>query len=186
MAGTYQMALQEGRSSGKAGKIIPQQAGPGAPIQYKFVPNEGTGGTGGFNYSDLIADFQKREEDALAANRAAEAEIRGTYGGIIGQYEEGGAFREAMLDEIELTKGKEVGAATQANISGGLFGSTVQGSAATIAENRASRSRVKLEDMLQTRTNEAKLGLASFVERIDRPYPDYNLLVQAMIAQGKA
>ncbi|MBE3036947.1 MAG: hypothetical protein IMZ70_07715, partial [Candidatus Atribacteria bacterium] len=34
------------------------------------------------------------------------------------------------------------------------------------------------------RTNEAKLGLAGFSERIETPYPDYNTLMQAMIAQG--
>ena len=51
------------------------------------------------------------------------------------------------------------------------------------AEADASMNRLKLEDMLLERTNQAKMGLSGFVERIDNPYPDPSMLQQAMIAQ---
>lgn len=182
---SYQMALADAQRSGQPGKVVPT-GGRGGKVSYKFVP------TGGGSYSPagtatkLQADFERREAEAQRRNQSAEAEIRGTYQSLIDQYKSGGAFKEAGLAEIEQAKTTEIGVGTQANISGGLFGTTVQGAMATQAENRASRSRIKLEDILQQRTNEARLGLANFVERIDRPYPDYNMLMQAMIAQNKA
>lgn len=188
MAGSYLAALEAAKKSGQAGRVVPY-GGTGQGIKYKFVPNKGKlwYEAGGSNvYSDLIADFQRREEEARQRNVAAESEVRGIHEGIVSQYEQGGAFRQAALDEIELGKQKALGAGTQANISGGLFGTTVQGALSTNVENQASRERVKLEDMLQQRVNTAKLGLSEFVERIQRPYPDYNLLVQAMIAKGQA
>ena len=132
--------------------------------------------------SSLYADMQKREAGALAANKAREAEIRGIYGEIIGQGQ--GAARTAGLAEIEKGKTQAVGAGTQQMISSGLYGTTTAASLPVQAENQASLSRLKLEDMLTQRTTQAKLGLAGFAERIETPYPDYNMLMQAMIAQA--
>ena len=167
-----------------------QQNGPGAPITYKFVSSGGSGGGGGggssgggLDYASLLADFQKRETGALAANKAGETEIRGTYDELIGQGQ--GAARSAGLAEIELGKTRAVGAGTQQMISSGLYGTTTAASIPVQAENQAALGRVKLEDMLQQRTNELKLGKAGFVERIENPYPDYSMLMNAMIAQGK-
>lgn len=129
----------------------------------------------------LVSDYQKRETGAREANLAREKEIRGIY---IGQYETGGAARTAGLADIEQTKTRAIGAGTQQMISSGMYGTTTAASIPVQAENQASLSRLKLEDMLTQRTNQAKLGLAGFVERIETPYPDYNMLMQAMIAQG--
>jgi len=136
----------------------------------------------GFNLSSLYQDFQKREAGALEANKKREAEIRGIYGDIIGQGQ--GAARTAGLAEIERGKTQAVGAGTQQMISSGLYGTTTAASLPVQAENQASLSRLKLEDMLRERTNTAKLGLAGFSERIETPYPDYGMLMQAMAAQG--
>ena len=133
---------------------------------------------------NLYQQYQQRETTAGAANIAREQEIRGIYGGIIGQYEKGGAARTAGLADIEKTKTRAIGAGTQQMISSGLYGTTTAASIPVQAENQASLSRLKLEDILQQRTTQAKLGLAGFVERIENPYPDYNMLMQAMIAQG--
>jgi hypothetical protein len=137
--------------------------------------------TGQDDYSSLLADFQAREAGALEANKAREAEIRGIYGDIIGQ--QSGAFREAGLADIEEAKTRAVGAGTQQMISSGLYGTTTAASLPIQAEAQAQRSRLKLEDIIQQRTTEAKLGLAGFSERIETPYPDYNLLLQSMIAK---
>jgi hypothetical protein len=134
------------------------------------------------NYAALVADFQKREESARAANIKRETEIRGIYADIIGQGQ--GAARTAGLADIERTKTQAVGAGTQQMISSGLFGTTTAASIPVQAEQTAGFQRLKLEDMLQQRTNVAKLGLAGFAERIETPYPDYSMLMQAYIAQG--
>jgi len=128
--------------------------------------------------------YEKREADALAANKKREAEIRSIYGEIIGQGQ--GAARTAGLAEIEQGKTQAVGAGTQQMISSGLYGTTTAASLPVQAENQASLSRLKLEDMLRERTNTAKLGLAGFSERIETPYPDYSALMQAYAAQSSA
>lgn len=132
--------------------------------------------------SNLQTQFEKREAGALAANKARETEIRGIYGDIIGQGQ--GAARTAGLAEIEQAKTRAVGAGTQQMISSGLYGTTTAASIPVQAEQTAGFQRLKLEDMLQQRTNQAKLGLAGFAERIETPYPDYNMLMNAMIAKG--
>lgn len=132
----------------------------------------------------LLQDFQKREADARAANKARELEIRKTYENIIAQYEEGGAFKASGLADIERTKTRAIGAGTQQMISSGLFGTTTAASIPVQAEQTAGLQRLKLEDILEQRVTEAKLGQASFVERIEEPYPDYQLLRDAYVAQA--
>ena len=139
---------------------------------------------GGIDYTSFLADFQKRETGAREDNLARETEIRGTYDQLIGQDQ--GVARTAGLADIERGKTQAIGAGTQQLISSGLYGTTTAASIPVQAENQASLSRLKLEDTLQQRTNQLKLGKAGFVERIEQPYPDYSLLVNAMIAQGKA
>ena len=181
----YQYALQQAQRWGAGSRVVPQ-GGTNTGISYKAVPPPGGigggGAGGGFDYTSLLADFEKREKAARKANIAREQEIRRTYGDIIGQGQ--GAARTAGLAEIERGKTQAIGAGTQQMISSGLYGTTTAASIPVQAEGQASLSRLKLEDMLQQRTNQAKLGLAGFVERIETPYPDYNMLLQASIAQG--
>lgn len=136
------------------------------------------------NYESILADFEKREKRAREANVRREREIRGTYADIISRREEGGAFKLAGLADIERTKTQAIGAGTQQMISSGLFGTTTAASIPVQAEQAAGVQRLKLEDILEQRTTEAKLGLAGFVERIEDPYPDYSMLMQAYIAQA--
>jgi len=137
------------------------------------------------NLASLYQDFLKRETGAREANIAREKEIRGIYEQEIAQYQEGGAFRQAGLADIERAKTRAVGAGTQQMISSGLYGTTTAASIPVQAEAQAGQARLKLEDILQQRVTEAKKGLAGFVERIETPYPDYSMLMQAMIAQGQ-
>jgi len=133
-------------------------------------------------YQDIIDSYTKREAGALAANKARETEIRGIYADIIGQGQ--GAALTAGLAEIEQGKTQAIGAGTQQMISSGLYGTTTAASIPVQAEQTAGLQRLKLEDILQQRTTQAKLGLAGFAERIETPYPDYSMLMQAYIAQG--
>ena len=147
---------------------------PTQPVGYSGGPN--------INYGALYRNFQEREKGAREANLARESEIRGTYDQLIDQGQE--AFRTAGLADIERGKTQAVGAGTQQMISSGLYGTTTAASIPVQAENQASLSRLKLEDIIQQRQNELKLGKAGFVERIEQPYPDYSMLMNAMIAAG--
>ena len=142
------------------------------------------GGVGG-DYASLLQGFEEREAGTLASQRAREKEIRDIYGEEIAQYQEGGAFKQAGLADIEQAKTRAIGAGTQQMISSGLYGTTTAASIPVQAEAQAGQARLKLEDILQQRTTEAKRGLAGFVERIQEPYPDYSQLLQASAAQAQ-
>jgi len=135
-------------------------------------------------YQSITEDFQRREKQAREANIKREREIRNIYGTIISQYETGGAFKVAGLADIERTKTRAVGAGTQQMISSGLYGTTTAAAIPVQAEAQAGYARLKLEDILQQRTTEAQRDLAGFAERIETPYPDYQVLMQAMAAQA--
>lgn len=154
-------------------------------IDYRKPAPAQTSRGGSSNYLDFLQrDFTKRETAARSANVARETEIRGTYDELINQGQ--GAFRTAGLADIERGKTQAIGAGTQQLISSGLYGTTTAASIPVQAENQASLSRLKLEDIIQQRTSQLKLGKAGFVERIEDPYPDYGLLVQAMAARARA
>ena len=162
-------------SQAGAGTQAPQQE-----VIYRQAPSQGPR----IDYGSFIRDFQKREKGAREANLARETEIREGYDQLIGQGQ--GAFRTAGLADIERGKTQAIGAGTQQMISSGLFGTTTAASIPVQAENQASLQRLKLEDMVQQRQTELKLGRMGFIERIEQPYPDYSMLMNAMIAAGKS
>jgi len=136
--------------------------------------------------TSLTGRYEKMEAEAKESNKARETEIRGLYGSILnGLTGSENSLRASGLKDIETQSNKLVGNETQNLISSGLFGTTTAASVPTrVASEFTEPSRLKLEDMLSQRKTEAQLGLAGFVERIQNPYPDYNNLVQAQIAQA--
>jgi len=134
----------------------------------------------------LTQQYQKMETEAKEKNLDRETEIRGLYGSILnGLTGSENSLRASGLKDIETQSNKLVGNETQNLISSGLFGTTTAASVPTrVASEFSEPSRLKLEDMLRQRKTEAQLGLAGFVERIQNPYPDYNSLVQAQIAEN--
>ena len=170
-----------GRPKNLSSKAIAKAKAAGIDFTQPYTVTTSTGGS---EEASLVADFQRREAAARAANIKREKEIRGIYGDLIAQSETGGAAKVAGLAEIEQGKTKAIGAGTQQMISSGMYGTTTAAAIPVQAENQASLSRLKLEDMLYQRTEALKLGQAGFVERIEEPYPDYGMLVQAMMAQA--
>ena len=132
----------------------------------------------------LTEQVTQREEEAKAANKARETEIRGLYSSILNSVSGSeNSLRASGLKDIETQSKRLEGTETQNLISSGLFGTTTAASVPTrVASEFTQPSRLKLEDMLRQRKTEAQLGLAGFVERIQNPYPDYNSLVQAQIS----
>jgi len=143
----------------------------------------GTGG-GTFDFTTLLQEFKQKEADALAANKARETQINQTYADLIARSSEGGYMKEAGLADIEKSKTQAIGSGMQQLISSGMYGTTTAASLPMRAEADASTSRLKLEDMLEQRTMGLKLGQAGFTERIEDPYPDYGMLMQAAMAQN--
>ena len=134
----------------------------------------------------LVNQYQQMASEAKQANIARETEIRGMYADILNSISGSNAsLRASGLADIERQAGQLEGRETQQMISSGMYGTTT---AAAIPRNVATSftqpSRLKLEDLLSTRKREAQLGLAGFVERIENPYPDYNALFQAQIAEA--
>ena len=129
---------------------------------------------------DLVSGFEEREKAALAANKAREKEIRGLYSGILNQ--DYSAARAAGQSEIARGERTSIGQGLQQLISSGLFGTTTAASVPAAAKRVSTEQRLKLEDVLQQRQTEAKKQFADFIERIEQPYPDYSMLMQAMAA----
>ena len=136
--------------------------------------------------NDLTQSYTKMADEAKASNLARETEIRNIYTNILNSISgSNDSMRASGLADIERQAGQLEGRETQQMISSGLYGTTT---AAAIPRNVATSftqpARLKLEDLLSTRKREAQLGLAGFVERIQTPYPDYNALFQAQIAEA--
>lgn len=187
--GSYQAMLDYARRAGLAGTIDAVNVGGfGTGGTYEFAPSGGGGGGGSMGnnlLTSLYQKYQKMENEAKKFNLSREKEVRGTYADILGRLAPGGAFEKSELAGIEAQAENLVGKETQNLISSGLFGTTTAASIPTRVATEFTRpARMKLEDLLEQRRTEAKLGLAGFVERIQNPYPDYNALIQAMAAQG--
>jgi hypothetical protein len=166
----------------EAGSVTP---GPDwYPTSYPLPSGGGGGGGVGISPASLYQSFAQKETQAREANLKREKEIRKTYADILNSISGSNAsLRASGLADIETQAQGLIGQETQQQISSGLYGTTT---AAAIPRNVAASftqpSRLKLEDMLAQRKREAQLGLAGFVERIETPYPDYNALMNAMIA----
>lgn len=140
-----------------------------------------TGGSNLFNwFQDLFG--QTRE-----ANVAREKEIRGYLGELVGLAKPGGAYQKAQEAEIATQTKRGVSKEQAGLISSGLFGTTTAASTPYRWEKGyAQPARMKLEDLMQQRYASALGNYAGFVERIQEPYPDYGILLQATQAQAQA
>jgi hypothetical protein len=132
--------------------------------------------------SSLMTDFEKREQAAIKANRAREKEIRDMYSQILNQ--DYGAARAAGESVIARGERTSIGQGMQQLVSSGLFGTTTAAALPSAAKRISTEQRLTLEDVLQQRTEATKKELASFIERIEQPYPDYGMLLQAIAAQS--
>lgn len=142
-------------------------------------------GGGGSNYLDFLQqDFTKRETAAREANLARETEVRGTWDELIGE----GFGAARALGESKIARGytQERGLGMKSLIDTGMYSTTNLVSVEQGAAKNKEESMLMLEDILKRRTNELKLGKAAFVERIEDPYPDYSVLMNAMIAAGNS
>ena len=185
--GSYQGMLDYARRTGQAGTIDPiSVAGFGTGGTYEFTPVAGssTSYAKSKNIGTITQMYQAMEEEAKKKNLAREKEIRKLYANMLNSLTgSNNSLRASGLADIETESARLVGSETQQMISSGLYGTTTAGAIPRkVATGFTQPSRLKLEDLISSRKRELQLGLAEFVERIENPYPDYNSLMQAMIA----
>jgi len=127
--------------------------------------------------TSLLDMYSKMANEAKTSNLARQKAVEAIFDEVISRYRPGGSFGQSYLKQLERQKVQDVSGAQQSDISSGLYGLRNRGNEweSTIG----SSSRLKLEDLLMERLSTAQLGKASFLQSIENPYPDYNLLTQA-------
>ncbi len=138
-------------------------------------------------FTDTMAGIEGQYQEALAANEKRYAQAMAIYDEIISRYTPGGGFGKAALGQLEEQKVRDVGAETQAQISGGLFGTSVTAGLGTKWESEVGApARLRLEDIMMERLSQAQLGKAGFIERREDVYPDVGAAAQYAAQAGAA
>ena len=137
--------------------------------------------------ASLYELYQRREKEALAANRKREQEVRGIYGNLASIYAPGGSFGAGYEAQLSRSKEQDVASGMQALVSGGMQNTTqAAGLGKKWEEDVGATARLKLEDLRMDRYAQTQRDLAGFSERIENPYPDYSQLLQASAARASA
>ena len=144
------------------------------------MSNQTTSSTGG-----LEKKFAKMSLEAKESNIKRQKKIEAIFDEIIARYKPGGTFGKSYLQQLGEQKVRDIGAGTQNLISSGMYGTTTTaGLPGKWEAEVGAPARLKLEDIQMERLSSAQLGKASFLERIEEPYPDYNALMQASAAKA--
>ena len=144
------------------------------------MSNKTTSSTGG-----LEKKFAKMSLEAKESNIKRQKKIEAIFDEIIARYKPGGTFGKSYLQQLGEQKVRDIGAGTQSLISSGMYGTTTTaGLPGKWEAEVGAPARLKLEDIQMERLSSAQLGKASFLERIEEPYPDYNALMQASAAKA--
>lgn len=130
----------------------------------------------------LVEDYQALIDNSREANERRKQQITSIFDETIARYRLGGSFGKGYEAAIGRQKVQDVGRATQTDISSGLSGLRDRGT--EWESTVGAGARLKLEDLRMERLSSAQLGYASFLERIENPYPDLGSLQQAYEAQG--
>ncbi|MHA1409227.1 MAG: hypothetical protein ACTSQY_02700 [Candidatus Odinarchaeia archaeon] len=125
-------------------------------------------------YEDILKNFEARQQEAREANLRREAQVEAIFDEMIARYGPGGTFGRSYESELAKRKIRDVSAATQADISRGLYG--VVPRATEWESTVGAPARLKLEDIKMQRLSQAQTQKAGFLERIEDTYPDYALI----------
>lgn len=127
--------------------------------------------------TSLVDLYTQAQEEAAAANKAREQEIRNLLEANLESYGPEGAFAKAGERAIEQTYAQDV----SRMIGSGLYGTTAVESTAGAARRSG---RLTLESMLEEGRSRARSAYAGFIERIENEYPDLGGLSQAYASAG--
>jgi len=134
------------------------------------------------DYSGIISGFQIAGARARAANIARQRRIESIYDEMMRRFQPGGAFERRGLGEIERARTRGVGQEMQQMISSGMYGTTTAAGIPRQWEAEVGApARLRLEDIMQQRLTGIQMQKAGFLERIQEPYPDYSMLMSAIM-----
>lgn len=132
-------------------------------------------------YDDILKEWSTSQEKARLTNMKREQQITSIYDEIIRRYQPGGTFGRAALGQLKQQKIRDVGGETQQMISSGMYGTTTAANLGNKWEATTGQpARLRLEDLQMERLSGAQTSKASFMERVDTPYPDYSLMSQLL------
>lgn len=137
------------------------------------------------SYSEIIQNFQAKQDAANVANEKRYEEALALYGDIVEQYKPGGAFGAGFEAQLGRQKTRTVAGQTQQLVSSGLYGTSVTaGLGQKFEEEVGMPARLKLEDMRMVRYAEAVGQKAGLIERREDVGPDYSLISQLAAQAG--
>lgn len=145
--------------------------------------------TGGMTLKDVMEKYETAANQAKAANLARYEEGKGIWDNIVSQYRPGGGFGSGAMANYERGKVRDIGKASQALVSSGLYNTTMgAGLEKKYEEEVGTPFKLNLEDLRMQRYAQAMEGKAGFVERREDAYPDAGLYANLMqnVGQGQA
>ena len=134
------------------------------------------------SYGGVVAGMGQASERARQSNIARQRRIETMYGEMMKSVGPGEAFEKRGKAEIETARTKGVGQEMQQMISSGMYGTTTAAGIPRRWEAEVGApARLRLEDIMQQRQLGIKQQMAGFLERIQEPYPDYGMLMSAIM-----
>lgn len=130
----------------------------------------------------LLQLYTQMAEKARLSNLERQKTVESIFDEIIARYGPGGQFGKGYESELATQKVQDVGKTAQRDISRGMYG--IRPYEQEWEKTVGSGARLKLEDIRMERLSGAQTGKASFLERIEQPYPDYGPLLAASQAGG--
>lgn len=122
----------------------------------------------------VLTQFETASAEAKAANLARKQEVLDIYSGMESMYAPEGDYGKSYLSDLQQQKVQDVGSAMQTDISRGLYG--IQNYGQSWEKSVGISARAKLEDLRTEKLSSVLGQKASFLERIEEPYPDYSTI----------
>jgi len=135
---------------------------------------------------NILAKWEAAQAEANRRNEERYRQALEEYDKIIQMYSPGGAFGKGFEAQLERGRIKSLAQGTQALVSSGLYGTTMQaGLGKKFEEEVATPARLQLEDLRMQRLAGARQARAGLIERREDVAPSYALMAQ-LAAQAAA
>lgn len=139
--------------------------------------------------ADQVAYIDKlieQQDKANAANEQRYSQLLGLYDRIASTYQPGGVLEQAFTSQLERTKSRDVGKATQSLVSSGLANTTrATNLPMSWEEEVGQQSRLNLQALMADKLAGSLAGKAGVIERREDIGPDYGLIA-SLVMQGSS
>jgi len=134
----------------------------------------------------IIAKWEAAQAEANRRNEERYRQALEEYDKIIQMYSPGGAFGKGFEAQLERGRIKSLAQGTQALVSSGLYGTTMQaGLGKKFEEEVATPARLQMEDIRMQRLAGARQARAGLIERREDVAPSYALMAQLVQQAGR-